>query len=208
MTHFSSIARIGWAYAAALAALATPAWADNYNFNVIYTGNNTATLAPGSDNPLTTTLVAGDTFTYTLTAPGYWDVLSNLTYFDALWVAPGGSRTIDFSYDFLYYGTSELSGTQSNVTDIYVHLGSGVNLTSGLLFNELTFSGTILAGSDPSTAQSILPFSGAPEHGIPNPIAYFASVPEPASWALMLIGFAGVGLVVRSKRRTLAATAA
>ena len=32
-------------------------------------------------------------------------------------------------------------------------------------------------------------------------------VPEPASWALMIMGFGGVGAAMRSRRRTMAATA-
>lgn len=34
-----------------------------------------------------------------------------------------------------------------------------------------------------------------------------AAVPEPATWAMMLIGFAGLGMMVRSRRRSLAAFA-
>jgi choice-of-anchor C domain-containing protein len=34
-----------------------------------------------------------------------------------------------------------------------------------------------------------------------------AAVPEPASWALMLVGFGGLGAVLRRQRRTVAATA-
>lgn len=34
-----------------------------------------------------------------------------------------------------------------------------------------------------------------------------AGVPEPASWALMIMGFGGVGAAMRSRRRTMAATA-
>jgi hypothetical protein len=30
-----------------------------------------------------------------------------------------------------------------------------------------------------------------------------AAIPEPASWALMIMGFGGVGAAIRSRRRTL-----
>jgi hypothetical protein len=35
-----------------------------------------------------------------------------------------------------------------------------------------------------------------------------ALVPEPASWAMMMLGFGGLGAVLRGKRRALSGTAA
>ena len=52
------------ATAIVLGALAVPATATSYNFDVLYSGNGNATLASGSDNPLTTSLVPGDNFLY------------------------------------------------------------------------------------------------------------------------------------------------
>jgi hypothetical protein len=54
--------------------------------------------------------------------------------------------------------------------------------------------------------------SGVPNNGTPyadmNLWAYAGgSVPEPASWALMLVGFGGLGAAVRSRRKTAAAVA-
>jgi choice-of-anchor C domain-containing protein len=38
-------------------------------------------------------------------------------------------------------------------------------------------------------------------------VSVSAAVPEPASWAMMLVGFGGLGAVLRRQRRTVAATA-
>jgi hypothetical protein len=48
-------------------------------YSLLYNGTGGATLAPRSDNPLATTMVVGDSFTYTLTAQpgGQWTVLNS-----------------------------------------------------------------------------------------------------------------------------------
>jgi len=43
--------------------------------------------------------------------------------------------------------------------------------------------------------------------GIDN-LSYNAAVPEPAMWAMFLIGFGGLGLMMRGARRTSAVAAA
>ena len=43
--------------------------------------------------------------------------------------------------------------------------------------------------------------------GLPAYVSVSAAVPEPTSWALMLVGFGGLGAVLRRQRRAVAATA-
>src|SRR4051812_26535856 len=65
MRHLFSIA------VCALAMVAAPqARADYYNFQVLYSGSNTATLAAGSDDPVGLSLVDGDSFDWDIKAQG------------------------------------------------------------------------------------------------------------------------------------------
>lgn len=49
---------------------------------------------------------------------------------------------------------------------------------------RLTFSGTTTGGG-----------------GEAGTLSFFAAVPEPATWAMMLVGFAGIGMAMRRRRR-------
>ncbi|WP_372785703.1 PEPxxWA-CTERM sorting domain-containing protein [Phenylobacterium sp.] len=68
------------------------------------------------------------------------------------------------------------------------------------------------AAKGPDTAKGLVPEQAAPAaaatavhiaRGAHN--AAGGSLPEPASWGLMIIGFGGMGAVLRSQRRALAA---
>jgi hypothetical protein len=66
---------------------------------------------------------------------------------------------------------------------------SPTNLTTGM--HALTITGNIVSG--PSAA-----FSGTINFNTP-------ALPEAATWAMMLLGFAGMGLVLRRRRRPMLA---
>ncbi len=186
--------------------LAAPASAATYNFNVIYSGNDTAALAGGSDDPLTTLLMAGDTFTYRLTAAGagQWTTLAagSIFPFFALNVNPAGTRTVDYVLDLNNNGGSVFNDTQNGASNSFVHLGTNtVAFGAGLVWDEYELTATILAGSDPATAQGLLPWPGqGPENYSPNFIRYDGAVPEPATWAMLILGFGLAGAGVRASR--------
>jgi hypothetical protein len=69
-------------------------------------------------------------------------------------------------------------------------------------FNQFAFRGIVSDGTDITSFQfggSYILLAGSPNGVVPG-------VPEPATWAMMLIGFAGLGLALRRKQRV--ATAA
>jgi len=64
---------------------------------------------------------------------------------------------------------------------------------------DSTPGASIVIGNNADGDQIIAPLSGEAY------VIGVASVPEPAAWALMLVGFGGLGAALRSKRRFLAA---
>jgi hypothetical protein len=193
---------------AMLFALAAPAAAANYNFNVIYSGGGVAALAAGSDDPTTTALVAGDTFTYRLTAAGSgeWTTLQagGIFPFFALNISNSGTRTLDFNLDLNNNGSSIFNYSEMGATNSFIHLGTNtVAFGAGLVWDEYELSATLLSSDTATTNPAgLLPWPGqGPEQYQPAFIAFHANaVPEPASWALMILGFAAVGAGVRTSR--------
>ena len=208
MTNF--LAKTAMVSAVSLAfATASSAQAASFIFSVDYDGT-TATLAAGSDDPLTTTLVAGDTFTYSLNATGGqgWTTIAagSLFPFFALTIDESGSRSIDYDLNLNRLGASVFSDSAAGITNEFVHLGTNsVNIVSGLEYDQYVLDVTILAGSDAATADSLLPWSGAaPEDNFPNAITFGqlgAPVPEPATWAFMIFGFGAIGGAMRRQRK-------
>jgi hypothetical protein len=181
---------------------ATPAAAAAYVFDVNYNGGGNAVLASGSDDPLTTVINVGDSFTYNLQAAngGFWTVLSATNAFAAVQVTPCGTRNSNFSYTYSNNGTSVASAASVR-GDGCVHIGElGAPLAAGLQFDKLTLTATILAGSSPSTLTSLLPFAGAPEANQNVRYTVGNAVPEPATWAMLIVGFGMVGSSLRRRR--------
>ena len=80
----------------------------------------------------------------------------------------------------------------------YGAAGSGTEATSFFLFNAGSGTQTITVAGRAGTNS---PF------GLSNAALFSTggAVPEPATWALMLLGFAGIGLAMRRRRRPLLA---
>ncbi len=196
----------------AIAAFAVLAWASSasgaaYNFNVIYNGNDMASLAAGSDDPTAIALVAGDTFTYRLSAAGAgeWSTLANGSIFPffSLNVAPGGTRIVDFVLNLNNDGSSVFNFSENNINNSFAHLGTNsVSFANGLIYDEYELAVTILSTTAATTANGLLPWPNqGPENYSPNFIAFNANaIPEPASWALMILGFGMAGAGLRASR--------
>lgn len=160
---------------------------------------------------------------YDQTAP-----LSRAYSFD--FVAGADSTTIDFSgYDVPSYTSAldirlVLQGNSTNLlgqTFAYTAAGCGAlanqNGVGAFGTNNLTFGGTC-AGSFDSFSQSLsttigstytLAFNVAASGRAASALRVSASntlladsaVPEPATWAMMLVGFAAIGVGMRRKQR-------
>ncbi len=181
-----------------------------YNFSVLWNGT-TASLAGGSDDPLTTTMNAGDSFTYSLSATGggKWNTILAGSLFPlfSMPLAESGTRTGDLSLNLLNGVTNVFSYSENGASNSFVHLGTNtVSIASGLMFDSWVLNYNILTADTTSTPTSLLPWPGnAPEAQFGDNITFTAGgVPEPATWALMISGFGLVGATLR-RRKAIAA---
>jgi hypothetical protein len=104
------------------------------------------------------------------------------------------------------YDTSAAGGTQSQAftggqTDTVTYDDYATDIPShgftGWLDASMTFTAT--AASEVLNLEGISTSSGNPPFVLISDVSMF-SVPEPASWALMTLGVAGVGLMARRRR--------
>lgn len=190
--------------------------ATDYVFNVLYAGDGNATLATsGSDNPDGTTLFDGDTFlwTITLTDDRYWEVIAgNDSFFPlmAFAVNEPGLRTGDYTLTLYNDLTEVFSETAFGEPTSQVHLGTnGITLDTGLVFDEMHLSFTLLSAVDlgdpasPSltTINGLLPVFGAPEQNTYSPGIVLAPVPEPDARLMAAAGLLLLGAASRRVRR-------
>ncbi len=198
---------------ACLCFAAAPVDAATYIFDVLYFGGGTASLASGSDNPVGTTLLVGDDFTYSLTGQGgvYSTTTGGGSIFPlmALGVNENGTRTIDYTLTLSYFGNPIFTASEVGISNGLVHLGPNtVTLPGDLVFDRISIYVQIL-GSDvaTSTPGSLLPIFGSPEFNAPGVVSYDAAsvVPEPATAAALGLILAGACGLTRHRQRPVSA---
>ena len=116
---------------------------------------------------------------------------------------PGPSVAPGFSYDNLFYP----DGSPRSSTDYPIH--GGVLDIYGVVFT-LQGGNSVNLWSNGDFGNGIITYGVGVTDGT-NVLDYESvsgSVPEPASWALMLIGVAGVGGAMRALRRSAASSVA
>ncbi len=88
----------------------------------------------------------------------------------------------------------DLSGADSNVADLLSLIGKGTTTT----YLALSGSGTASQTLSATTLEGTLTYN----YTAPTGVLASAPVPEPSTWAMMLIGFAGLGYAAVRRKRT------
>ncbi|HWY60553.1 MAG TPA: PEPxxWA-CTERM sorting domain-containing protein [Rhizomicrobium sp.] len=187
------------AMAAGIAFAASPASADTYDFTFLganysasgsFTTGAADTANDGGFNiiALTGTLTSANPLLFqgdfSLTGSNAPDVTT------ADWLL-----SADGAYD---YSNLYVPGSLSFAGGGFLASGTGLNGTFELnIFNAIASNYPSCGASDCASV--------APDQGLYNPgdlgVVTISAVPEPASWAMMLLGFGGIGFMLRGSRR-------
>lgn len=125
---------------------------------------------------------------------------------------PGGNFEYEYTFNYPSNGLASTfltsitvragSGTDVNFTSVFLN-GKEFDLTGGLK------EGASLEGYPVDTSLQTLLVKGWSGGNAQYTIDFaFAAVPEPATWAMMIIGFSGAGVAIRRNRRQASSTPA
>ncbi len=176
--------------------------------NIIYSINQTSTVpeVPGELSPLSDTITGTITTNGTIGALQSSDILSyNLQVNDNLRpiydvnLTPANSGIYMDIGNGLIGGATSLSFDFSKAGAVFVIQGTLHGFSSG--FQYFCFQAT----SGPcATGETIVPdyyaVDGVLASGLTGTVP-LNGTPEPATWAMLLLGFGGLGAVARSRRR-------
>jgi hypothetical protein len=190
------VLKIALATAALGMGMAAPAGASTVVGNIALTGtSNTCDTVPTADTSPASTQCVGY-FDGNILDNGLGDpakisdalALLGITYTGDISNYIGGAVTGDLS---TFLGSA---GGFTGVQVIGIHWGGGSDQDDSTVGNVTGFY-KIDFGSTPTTL-------GVNLRGISNAYLFTStSVPEPATWALMLLGFGGIGMALRRNRR-------
>lgn len=208
------------ALTAAVAFLALPVQAADYQFDVLYMGNNMAGLSFGSDDPDGTVLSAGDSFEWNITAQGadFWTVVTGGGFFPlmAFGTQEPGYRIGDYTLTLWRSGGDVFSTSEFGASNSFVHVGTNsIVLDTGLQFDRMQLVYQLTeAHEDPDEAEDFnnplpidttlvgrLPIFGAPEMNLFSPGIIYGPVPEPSAWMLLAAGLLATGWRLRQQQR-------
>ncbi|WP_294046956.1 PEPxxWA-CTERM sorting domain-containing protein [Sphingomonas sp.] len=194
---------------------ATTRAANNYGYNLLVNGSNTGANADGR-------------FSYTgkeylSSVPTGTSSMGNFVVLDGDTLARGVlSQTINNliagnTYTLTFqWGAGQLASRNGATTESLTYsLGNQsfttntVNTTSGGNQGWYTVTQNFVAGG---TSQTLSFLSNGTPNGLPpvallDNVSLTAAVPEPASWALMIVGFGAMGYSLRRRRETALQTA-
>jgi hypothetical protein len=115
-------------------------------------------------------------------------------YFGVTVFAAPGSSTAIFEFDLDQYATSDLVSLPSKPLYLDVTGTTAAPVTLGALEDG---NPPILAFNAPLTVDFDVKLTDTPY----SPVAGPSGAPEPKTWAMMMLGLAAVGTVIRSRRR-------
>lgn len=146
------------------------------------------------DARFSTASILGSVSHATLTVTPYgspvWDDVDVYGY-----TASDGAITIADADQGIFLGTMTIADM--------LQAGPDLDITSFIASSSAPFVGFNLRTHTPQNGADVL---GSSQYGTPAQLTVtFAAVPEPATWAMMIAGFFGVGVMVRRKARALAA---
>jgi hypothetical protein len=113
---------------------------------------------------------------------------------DELVLATAGTGAVNGKPVDLIIGPGPYGGTDKVSASLLEH-GPSIQ-------NQATFQVSLAGVTDPQVSKVVFEFGTGPDNTLPG---LPSDAPEPATWAMMLVGFFGMGAALRARRRTVVA---